>query len=743
MGGALPERLLRRSAGDVDAGRLSRPLARGARSVGIGDESDDSRFLAERPADAAPTEFFSFEDFQTAKDHQSIRQFSHRSERQGSVAGTEFAGPSSESESESEAPSESEPPDLLAQINALAGGGGSVRSGHSLGNVGLQAVGSQQVVPAHVSQASIGAPSQASSHGSQQPQPLLPPQPLDFAALRTEANARQAALDRRREKQAQALTMHANGQESAAIARVVGGDARDVPAYLAQAKRRAPVSMNKKAMANSVFGVLAQDGSSAPTPGAGATAHAVGSGLMRGLELGGRGQDLGEVGTFIGQQAGSENAKAIADFSGNIGLPIGVGDASLSTLQQMANAAGQMGQAGTKAAINAYDDPLQVAMKERADASLAHATGHMDIKRIRARREQLKAQNGGVLPDDLPSSARFGPSVWRDTRARINAEAAKTKILQSHGFTPQRSFTQDETAAALGATVEATEDSQGRVERILAGQDSRQLPVHMATSGQRRRAMAGRRLQDVGEVMQGEDASEALRDGNFGQAAFRAAASAGHAVGNAAFGTGLSEVPVLGDITNLAYNVGTGLVGAGLEHGSKALFKNSHEAVKKQRLGELHNAFNHEYQEGDPGAGSADEIVTPQERRNRYGLDWRERGQASKSDIVPQRQLDPGQLTAAERGQVPASTHRVWQGKGRAGPYLGNTESLEGIQRGLLDPEAGRVATGTLPKISTGTGSDQESGWAPRKRSIWERMKRGISRWWGTTKLGRRFKRRR
>ena len=129
-------------------------MARAAHGVSLGEEADDSRFLAERPGEAAPTEFFSFDDFRTAKDHRSIPQFSHRSERQGSVTGTELVGLFDESE----------PPDLLAQINALGGGGGSVRSGHSLGNVGSQAMVSQQAVPAHVSQASIGAPSQASLH---------------------------------------------------------------------------------------------------------------------------------------------------------------------------------------------------------------------------------------------------------------------------------------------------------------------------------------------------------------------------------------------------------------------------------------------------------------------------------------------------------------------------------------------------------------------------------------------------
>ena len=721
----MPSQARRRSAGDPDAGRLSPRVGRNARSVGLGGEADDSDFLAERPGDTASTQFLSFDDFQTAKDHQSIPQASHRTERQGSVTGSEIAEPFNESEAGSEA----EPPDLLAQINALGGGGGggSLRPGQSLASQGSLRAGSQPALPSQVSQ------------------PVQPqqPQPLDFAALRTEANERQAGLDRRREDESTALSMQKGGQGNAAIARVVGGNAGDVPGYLARAQRRAPARMNKKAIANSMFGVLAQDETSAPTPGAGATAHAIGSGAMRALEFGGRVQDLAEIGTFAGQQAGFAPAQAVAEFSGNIGLPIGVGDASLSTLQQLANSAGQMGQAGTKAAINAYDDPLKVAVKERADANLANATGHMDIERIRARREQLKAENGGALPDALPSAARFGPSVWRNARARIDAEAAKTKVLQSHGFTPERSFAQDETAAALGASVEETKDPQGRIERVLAGQDGAQQPVQNATAGQRRRAMAGRRIEDVGEVMQGEDASEALRDGNFGQAAFRAAASAGHAVGNAAFGSGLSEVPVLGDITNLAYNVGTGFVGAGLEHGSKAMFKNSHAAVERQRLGEFHNRFNHEYQEGDPGAGSADEIVTPQERRNRYGLDWRERGQASASDIVPQVQLSPGQLIAAERGQAPPSTHRAWQGRGRAGPYLGNDESLDGIQRQLLSRQAGPATTGSLPPIPTGTGSDTESGWAPRKRSIWERMKRGVSRWWGTTKLGRRFKRRR
>lgn len=649
---------------------------------------------------------------------------------------------------------ESEEPDLLAQINALGGGGGggSLRPGQSIGGLGSQAlgslrsqaIGSQQVLASHQSQPSNRASVHASSHASQQAQSAQQqqPQPLDFAALRTAANERQAGLDKRREDEATALSMQRSGQDNAAIARTVGASPGDVPGYLAKAQRRLPVSMNKKAIANSVFGAMSQDETSAPASGAGATAHAIGSTAMRALEIGGRIQDYGEIGTFAGQQAGWGAAGVAADYSGMVGVPIGVGDASLSTLHQLANAAGQMGQAATKAAINAYDDPLKVAMKERADANLANAAGHMDIERIRARREQLKAENGGVLPDALPRGARFGPSVWRHTRERIHAEAAKTKVLQSHGFTPERSFTQDETAAALGARVEETTGPSGRIERVLAGQNAAQQPVVKATAGQHRRALAGRRIEDVGEVMQGEDASEALRDGNYGQAAFRAGVSAGHGVGNAAFGSGLSEVPVLGDITNLAYNVGTGIIGAGLEHGSKAMFKNSHEAVNSERLGELHNRFNHEYKEGDPGSGSENEVVTPQERRNRYGLDWRERGKASKSDIVTPEKLDHGQLMTANRGQAPVSTHRAWQGKGRAGPYLGSTASLQSIQTQLLGPQAGSVATGTLPKIPTGTGSDEESGWAPRKRSLWERMKRGISRWWGTTRLGRRFKRR-
>jgi len=510
-------------------------------------------------------------------------------------------------------------------------------------------------------------------------------------------------------------------------------------------------------------GALANDKRSAPESGFGRGLHRVVQGVGTIGEAGGTIQDYGELGfaganagiagyNALNDLAGSDAVGALPNYTGMAAVDIGgVAQADMGALTSFKKHFGILNQAIGRGILEG--DPnlkSQVGRHERQDAMWQDAIGNRLLMRAR------KANAAD------PTKAEMGnPRLWRSAARRLLAKDRLGRTMEAHGMRSQQMLTQQESAAILGAqrfaeggnreAILRTPNAQGQVltsagvEQASAN-PSNLLPAHVEepSAGQRIGAATADLFSGVGHALQGHSGRRALLEGNNLGAGAMAVAGMAHAAGDAVFSAGMSEVPVVGQLTNATYAVGTYAAGAipraigkgvgAIGGSSRAVELHRRDAVRKRFAGAL-DETKPEIAEGPrKGALNLGDQPTPwQEEVRQRGMYLRPQAHAEQDEIAEQKPLTRQQLDDAAQGINVAGSAGV-----RKGRYRGNVADRDQLKLQATSTEPVNLPEG---KLETGKASDQEAGWSSRKRGWWSRSWRAVKRAWRGSKPGRFFSR--